>query len=119
MTAMQGSPAMQPDYFGADGGKLAMAFASGCVATFAFMAAIGGFIWKLVGKDRIEELAAQLAEERRRCAEMEQRLVTRIEQLETILLFETAGNVRQNSARAIAELHEQYRERIKDEGTGQ
>jgi hypothetical protein len=92
------------DLLGADGGRLAMAFASGCVATFAFMATVGNFMWKVVGKSRITELEKALADEKLRCSEMETRLGDRIAQLETVLLFETVGHVRQNAQLAISEL---------------
>lgn len=95
------------DLLGVDGGRLAMAFASGCIATFAFMAGVGGFIWKLIGKtreDRISDLEKDLADEKQRCNAMETRLTDRIAQLETILLFETVGHVRNDTQVAIAEL---------------
>lgn len=109
---MRGAVAMSDvNFFGADGGRLAMAFASGCVATFAFVSAIGGFLWKMIGRsrqDRIEELTKCLDEERARCSAMEDRLVNRIEQLETILMFEMAGNTRQKAQLAIAEIRRDY-----------
>lgn len=107
---------MQPDYLGVDGGRLAMAFASGCVATFAFTAAIGGFIWQLIGKSReyrIKDLRADLVAEKERCAEMERRLVDRIQQLETLLIFETAGNVRQGAQLAITEIRREVEARVR------
>lgn len=103
------------DFMGADGGRLSLAFAAGCVATFTFMMSIGGFIWKLIGRsriDRIEELKTALADEKARCAEMEIRMTSRIEQLETVLLFETVGQVRQNAQMAISEMHQQIRQRF-------
>lgn len=107
---------MDMDFLGPDGGKLAMAFASGCVATFAFVLAIGGFIWRIIGgvrEERVKELAKDLEAEKQRCAQMEARLVDRIQQLETILLFETTGNMRQGAALAIAELKAQVEERMR------
>src|SRR5262245_11944388 len=107
------------DLLGADGGRLAAAFASGCVATFAFMLMIGGWLWRLIGKtreDRIAELIKTLDDSEARCREMEIRLTDRISQLETILLFETVGQVRQNAARAIAELHGQIKAKIEAKG---
>jgi hypothetical protein len=108
---------MSTDFLGADGGRLALAFASGCVATFGFVSLLGGFFWKIMGKtrqDRIDQLEAALKDEQARCSEMEKRLVGRIEQLETILLFEVAGNVRQGAAIAIAELRNAVNQRITD-----
>jgi hypothetical protein len=112
---------MQVDYFGADGGKLAIAFASGCAGTFAFMMMIGGFIWRLVGrtrKDRIRELEKQLDDDRDRCRNMETRLVDRIQQLETLLIFETAGNIRQGTQLAIAEIRREVEERVREATQG-
>lgn len=103
------------DWLGADGGRLAGAFAAGCIATFAFMTAIGSFIWRMVGGERdrrIKQLETDLDAEKTRCNEMEIRLGERIHQLETILLFETVGQVRQNAALAIAELHQQIKAKI-------
>lgn len=100
------------NFLGADGGRLAMSFASGCIATFAFMSTVGAFIWGLVGKhkqDRIDQLAADLAAEKTRCTQMENRLVSRIEQLETVLLFETVGKIRQDAQISISEIHERIR----------
>lgn len=106
---------MNPDYYGADGGRLAVAFASGCIATFAFMCSIGAFIWNLVGRSReyrIKDLRADLAAEKERCAEMERRLVDRIQQLETLLIFETAGNVRQGAQLAVSEIRREVEARV-------
>lgn len=80
------------DWFGQDGGKLAMAFAAGCVATFGFMSAVGSFIWKMIGghrKDRITELEAALADERANCHEQLTALNARIQQLETLFTMHT------------------------------
>lgn len=111
------------DFFGASGGQLAMAFAAGCVATFAFMMAIGSFIWRLVGDARLNEIKqvrADLTTEKERCGEMETRLVARIEQLETILLYEAMGNVRQGAQLAVSELRNEISARreakAKEEG---
>lgn len=108
---------MSTDFLGADGGRLALAFASGCVATFSFVSVLGGFFWKIMGKtrqDRIDQLEKDLKDEQARCADMEKRLVGRIEQLETILLFEVVGNVRQGAAVAIAELRASVEQRLHD-----
>lgn len=118
---MKATTTMSTDFLGADGGRLAMAFAAGCVATFTFVSGIGAFIWKFVGQtkqDRIDEISAALKNEQDRCAEMEKRLVSRIEQLETILLFEAVGNVRQGAQIAIAELRQAVNDRI-NESEGQ
>ena len=110
---------MSVDFLGEDGGSLAMAFAAGCAATFTFCTSIGAFIWKFAGnvrKDRVTELEEALKAESARCAEMERRLVDRVQQLESVLLFEVAGNVRQNAALAIAELRQMMEKRITDIG---
>lgn len=80
------------DLLGQDGGKLAMAFAAGCVATFGFMSAVGSFIWKMIGghrKDRITELEKALVEERSNCHEQLTALNSRIQQLETLFTMHT------------------------------
>lgn len=103
---------MQPDYLGSLGGQLAMAFGAGCVATFVFMSTIGSLIWKLVGDSRqsqIKQLRADLRDEKENCARQLEGQRVRIEQLETILLFETVGGLRQDAAKALAELKGRYR----------
>lgn len=85
------------DYFGHEGGRMAMAFAAGCVAAFGFLSTVGGFIWSFIDKarqDRIDELCKELMDERKRCDAMEDRLVRRIEQLETILMMGSSGKDR-------------------------
>lgn len=114
---MKATATMDTDFLGADGGRLALAFASGCVAAFTFLSLLGGFFWKIMGKtrqDRIEQLEIDLKAEKAQCAEMEKRLVGRIEQLETILLFQVVGNVRQDAAIAIAELRNAVNQRMND-----
>lgn len=89
------------DWLGQDGGKLAMAFAAGCVATFGFMSAVGGFLWKMIGghrKDRITELEKALSDERTNCAAQITALTARIQQLEAIFTMHTGIRV------AVAEL---------------
>jgi hypothetical protein len=80
------------DWLGQEGGKLAMAFAAGCVATFGFMSAVGGFMWKMIGghrKDRITELETALAEERANCHEQLTALNARIQHLEALFTMHT------------------------------
>jgi hypothetical protein len=101
------------EYLGPDGGRLALAFAAGCLACFTFLSLAGGFIWKLIGKtrvDRITELEVALKEEREHCRAMEARLVDRIQALETIILFERSGQVAQGAQGAISELHRDVRD---------
>jgi len=101
------------EYLGPDGGRLALAFAAGCLACFTFLSMVGGFIWKLVGKtrvDRIAELEEALKEERAHCRAMEARLVDRIQALETIILFERAGQIAQGAQLAVSEVSRDVRE---------
>lgn len=80
------------DWLGQDGGKLAMAFAAGCVATFGFMMAIGAFLWKMIGghrKDRISDLENAIKMERESCAQQLQHMSDRITQLETLYTVHT------------------------------
>lgn len=80
------------NFLGADGGRLSLAFATGCVATFGFMSMVGGFIWKIIGghrKDRITELETALAEEKKNCHDQMALLTGRITQLETIVTMHT------------------------------
>lgn len=84
------------DWLGQDGGRIALAFAAGCVATFGFMSAVGGFMWKMIGghrKDRISELEDALKHERVHCAEQIQHLTARIQQLEAIFTMHTGIHV--------------------------
>lgn len=104
---------MDVDYLGAEGGRLAMAFAAGCLACFTFMMMVGSFVWKLIGKtrtDRITELEKALEKEQVHCREMEIRLGNRIQQLEAVILFERTGQVAQNAQKAISEVHADMRE---------
>lgn len=76
------------EYLGPDGGRLALAFAAGCLACFTFLSMVGGFIWKLVGKTRVD----------------------RIQALETIILFERTGQIAQGAQVAISEVHRDVRD---------
>lgn len=100
--------AMAPiDYLGPDGGRLAMAFGGGAIAAWALLLSIGSFVWKLVGRtrlDRIGELERALVEERAACRQMEVRLVSRIQQLETLLIAHGSGPLRQAMQAAISEI---------------
>lgn len=92
------------DYTGSQGGLLALAFAAGCVACFSFCALIGGFMWKILGKakdDEIARLNRAAQEHHERCTEMETRLVARIQNLEGALL--SAGLLRQQVQGVISE----------------
>lgn len=87
------------DLLGADGGRLAMAFAAGCAACYAFLRTI--FTSPL--RQRIQELEGQLVSDRERCGEMETRLVQRIQQLEGFILAMSPGHLRQDFQKAISE----------------
>lgn len=80
------------EWLGQHGGKLALAFAAGCIATFGFMMAVGSFLWKIIGghrKDRISELEGSLETERQNCASQLQHMADRICQLETLFTMRT------------------------------
>lgn len=104
---------MNIDYGGQQGGLLAMAFAMGCIAAFGFLSLVGKFIWSKIGSmkdDRIASLEKQLAkqetdalDDRRRCSEMEVRLVQRIQQLEGFILAMSPGHLRQDFQKALSE----------------
>lgn len=103
------------DWLGPHGGELGLAFAGGCVAAFVFLAGIGRWLWGVIDKARGGELAAKDAEIARlreqndhdsdRCAQMETRLVQRIQQLEGFILAMAphGGALRQEIQLAISE----------------
>lgn len=105
------------DLLGEDGGRLALAFAAGCVATFTFMMMIGKWLWGLIGKTKDNEVAQikavkdaeitrlehTMEENERKCAEMETRLIQRIQTLEGFILSMAPGNMRQDFQRVISE----------------
>ena len=80
------------DLFGADGGSLAAAFASGCVATWGFVQMI------LIGP-----LKKQITELKDECKERDDRQANRISQLETLLLLHGSGPLRQELQAALSE----------------
>ncbi len=97
---------MTPDYTGQHGGLLAMAFAAGCVACFAFCSLVGKFMWSILGKakdDEIVRLKQSIADDRQECRDMETRLVQRIQYLEGILLMVAPGHMRQQIQTALSE----------------
>lgn len=126
MTAHVRGDQMSIDYLGAEGGRLSMAFAAGCVAAFAFLSLVGKFIWSKIGgakDERIGHLERQLEKQdrdaeadRRRCADMEVRLVTRIQQLEGFILAMSPGHLRQEIQAAISE--HRVREDMRDGEAG-
>lgn len=81
------------DLSGADGGALATAFASGCVATWGFIQMV-----------MIGPLKKQLAELKAECQQREARSDRRIDQLETLLLMHGPGPLRQDLQAAISEM---------------
>lgn len=90
------------DLMGEDGGKLAAAFAAGCVATAGFFVTIGLWLRDFLAKGhdaevatlkaQITQIVADRKEDNDRCAEMETRLIARIQNLEGVLL--SYGNPR-------------------------
>jgi hypothetical protein len=87
------------DILGADGGRLAMAFATGCAACFAFLRTV--FTTPL--RQRIRQLDDALEADRRRCADMEVRLVQRVQFLEGFVLSMSQGNLRQDMQKVLSE----------------
>lgn len=103
---MNGEAALDIDYTGSQGGMLALAFASGCGACFAFCALIGKFIWGVLGKakdDEIARLKASAEEDRQHCLQMEERLVARIQNLEGALVMGVPGHMRAQVQAALSE----------------
>src|SRR3546814_17172021 len=96
---MSNGVAMDIDFLGAEGGRLAMAFAGGCAATWAFLRTT--FTAPL--RTRITELEGMVAAERKRCEAMETRLVQRIQQLEALLLTMSPGHLWQDFQRVLSE----------------
>ena len=80
------------DLLGADGGSLAAAFASGCVATWGFVQMV------LIGP-----LKKQITELKDECKERDDRQANRISQLETLLLLHGSGPLRQELQAALSE----------------
>jgi hypothetical protein len=102
------------DYMGAQGGALAMAFASGCVATSGLLVTVGGLFWKLMFNPRIKELKTLLDKERvdsvearrlerEQCNRQIEQLRDRIVQLETLLLANGPSSLRQAKQAVISE----------------
>lgn len=94
------------DWLGAEGGRLAVAFATGCTACFVFCLGVGRLLWGVLGKakdDQITQLKADMVADRAQCAEMETRLVQRIQQLEGFILAMSPGHLRQQIQAAISE----------------
>ncbi|WP_343518085.1 hypothetical protein [Sphingomonas sp.] len=97
---------MDLDYTGPQGGLLALAFAAGCVACFAFCALIGKFLWGVLEKAKDNEIAclkASAEEDRQHCREMEERLNARIASLEGALLMGVPGHLRAQVQAALSE----------------
>lgn len=80
------------DLLGADGGSLAAAFGSGCVATWGFVQMI------LIGP-----LKKQMSELKDECEKRDDRQAARINQLETMLLLHGPGPLRQQLQAALSE----------------
>ncbi|WP_157784791.1 hypothetical protein [Sphingobium xenophagum] len=94
------------DYTGAHGGELAMAFGAGWAACAALCAALGAFMWKILGKAKDEQIASlikTIEKNEERCAETIDALSNRVQQLETLLLIHSSGPLRQDLQKAISE----------------
>jgi hypothetical protein len=103
---MAGEAALDLDYTGPQGGLLALAFAAGCVACFAFCTLIGKFLWGVLAKakdDEIARLKVAAEEDRQHCREMEERLVARIQNLEGALVMGVPGHLRAQVQAALSE----------------
>src|SRR3546814_20446775 len=86
---MSNGVAMDIDFLGVEGGRLAMAFAAGCAATWAFLRTT--FTAPL--RTRITELEGMVAAERKRCEALETRLVRRIQPLGAPLPTYSTGHL--------------------------
>ncbi|WP_374139368.1 hypothetical protein [Sphingomonas sp.] len=102
------------DYMGPQGGALAMAFAAGCVSTATAFVAAGAALWKWFFNPRLDELKAQLKDEREefhkqiqmerdQCERQISQLRDRIIQLETILTQHGSPSLRQAIQAAMSE----------------
>jgi hypothetical protein len=89
------------DLTGAEGGRLAAAFALGCTSTWIF-------IRNLVMKPAIKSCHQQIAELRLTLEWVKEQMAmkdTRIGQLETILLTKGSGDMRNAMQAALSEIH--------------
>lgn len=96
------------DLLGPDGGKLALAFAAGCAATYGFVRLVlMEHLYKQIEmwKENASKCEAQVVQEKVESKEDLERYWERIKQLETLLLFEAIGNSRQQAQKAISESH--------------
>lgn len=89
---------MSIDYAGPEGGRLAAAFAAGCTATYVF-------IRNLVMKPAIKSCHQRINE----LTEDRDRLLRRVDTLETILLTHGSGEIRSAIQAAISELRIEVR----------
>src|SRR3546814_7794242 len=78
---MSNGVAMDIDFLGVEGGRLAMAFAAGCAATWAFLRTT--FTAPL--RTRITELEGMVAAERKRCEAMETRSEEHTSELQSLM----------------------------------
>lgn len=84
-----------------------MAFAAGWAACFTICAALGAFLWSILGKakdDTIASLTKAMETNEARCAETIGGLSTRVQQLETLLLLHGPGDLKQELSKALAEI---------------
>lgn len=101
---------MHVDYAGQQGGLMAMAFAAGATFAAGALMAVAKFIYDNFLKKRISELEATIAENNQRCKEENDRLQTRIMQLETMLQMHGPQPLRQAIQAALSETQAQVRE---------
>jgi hypothetical protein len=91
---VSGSAMIDPDFLGAEGGRIALGFAAGCGATWTFLkAAVSGPVNRAY-----ERRITDLEKENTRCND-------RVSQLETVLLFHGPGEMRQAMQKSLSEEH--------------
>jgi hypothetical protein len=80
---------------------------AGWAAATVFWAALGTFMWKILGKakdDTIADLKKTIVKNEERCSETIDALSDRVKQLEMLLLLHGPGDLRQDLQRALAEI---------------
>jgi hypothetical protein len=102
MNTHQGAAVLgELDWLGAEGGRLAAAFGTGCVATWGFLQ---GFFWRGIRKS-YEARIEVLEKDNERCEERQVRL-------ETMLWMHGPSQLRQQLAGVISEVHLEVREAL-------
>lgn len=105
------------DLLGADGGRIAAAFASGWAACMALCTALGAFLWSQLGKAKDEQIAslkAQMEANEARCGETVAALSNRVVQLETMLWMHGPQQIRAQVQAVVSEQHLEMRSKLLD-----